>query len=44
MICADNTPDHATITRFRVHHEQALGDLFTSMLALCAQAGWLRSA
>ena len=30
---------YATIARFRVRHEQALGDLFTSVLALCAQAG-----
>lgn len=39
VICANNTPDHATIARFRVRHEQALSDLFTSVLALCAQAG-----
>ena len=39
VICANNMPGHATIARFRVRHEQALGDLFTSVLALCAQAG-----
>lgn len=39
VICANNTPDHATIARFRVLHEQALSDLFSSVLALCAKAG-----
>jgi hypothetical protein len=32
-------PDHATIARFRVRHEQAISGLFGRVLALCAQAG-----
>ena len=36
---ANQTPDHATIARFRVRHERALADLFGQVLALCAEAG-----
>ncbi len=32
-------PDHATIARFVVRHERALGELFGEVLALCADAG-----
>ncbi|HEY8639138.1 MAG TPA: transposase [Solirubrobacterales bacterium] len=39
VICANQVPDHATIARFRVRHERALGDLFSQVLGLCAQAG-----
>lgn len=39
VIAANQAPDHATIARFRVRHEQALGDMFTQILALCARAG-----
>lgn len=39
VICANQTPDHATIARFRADHETALGELFTDVLRLCAQAG-----
>nr|WP_281381819.1 transposase [Conexibacter arvalis] len=39
VICANQTPDHATIARFRARHEQALADTFTSVLALCGRAG-----
>jgi transposase len=39
VICANQTPDHATIARFRVRHEKALGDLFGQVLGLCADAG-----
>jgi hypothetical protein len=35
-------PDHATIARFRVRHERALGDLFGQVLGLCAEAGLVR--
>ena len=28
VICANQAPDHATIARFRVRHEEALADLF----------------
>src|SRR5207248_11771851 len=39
VICANRTPDHATIARFRARHEQALAGTFTQVLALCARAG-----
>lgn len=39
VICANQTPDHATIARFRADHEAALGHLFTDVLRLCATAG-----
>jgi transposase len=42
VIAANQVPDHATIARFRVRHEQALADLFADVLALCAQAGLVR--
>ena len=39
VICANQVPDHATIARFRVRHEQPLADLFGGVLGLCAKAG-----
>lgn len=39
VICAGTRPDHATVARFRARHERALGELFTQMLSLCAEAG-----
>ena len=39
VITANQVPDHATVARFRVRHEQALGELFGQVLALCADAG-----
>lgn len=39
VICANRAPDHTTIARFRVRHEQALAQTFTQVLALCARAG-----
>ncbi|MCA1701582.1 MAG: IS1182 family transposase, partial [Actinobacteria bacterium] len=39
MICGGLEPDHATIARFVVDHETALGGLFVSGLGLCAAAG-----
>ena len=43
VIAANECPDHATIARFRADHEQALGGLFTQVLALCARAGLVRA-
>lgn len=40
MICANEVPDRATIARFRVYHESALGHLFDEVLRLCAAAGF----
>jgi transposase len=39
VISANQIPDHATIARFRVRHEVALAELFSQVLALCADAG-----
>jgi transposase len=38
VITANRVPDHATIARFVCRHEQALGELFGLVLALCAKA------
>jgi transposase len=42
VIAANNRPDHSTICRFRQTHEQALNDLFVSVLGLCVRAGMVR--
>lgn len=39
VICANQTPDHATIARFRARHQDALADLFGQILQLCQKAG-----
>ena len=42
VIAAHQTPDHATIARFRVRHEEALAELFGSVLSLCKEAGLVK--
>ena len=42
VIAAQQAPDHATIARFRVRHEEALADLFTEVLWLCKRAGLVK--
>src|SRR5919198_121597 len=39
VITANHAPDHATIARFRVRHENAIAGLFGGVLELCAKAG-----
>jgi transposase len=39
VICANQAPDHTTISRFCQRHEGALADLFGEVLGLCVQAG-----
>jgi hypothetical protein len=39
VITGNVVPDHATIARFVVRHEQALADLFGEVLRLCGEAG-----
>jgi transposase len=39
VIAAHERPDHATIARFVMRHERALGELFGEVLTLCADAG-----
>lgn len=43
VITGNRVPDHATIARFIVRHQQRLAELFTSVLRLCAKAGLVRS-
>ncbi len=42
VITGNVVPDHATIARFVVRHEQALADLFNEVLRLCDQAGLVK--
>jgi transposase len=44
VIAADRAPDHATISRFRVRHTDALCGLFTGVLRLCVEAGLVSAA
>jgi transposase len=43
VIVANQTPDHATICRFRADHQDALSELFFGVLALCCDAGLVRA-
>jgi transposase len=43
VVCANQVPDHATIARFRVRHQEALAGLFGQVLGLCAEAGLVRA-
>ena len=42
VICANLTPDHVTINRFRSEHQDALAGLFGQVLGLCAKAGMVK--
>jgi transposase len=42
VLSGNSTPDHVTIARFRVRHEQALAGLLIQSLQLCAAAGMVR--
>ena len=42
VLSGNTTPDHVTIARFRVRHEQALAGLLIQSLKLCAAAGMVR--
>jgi transposase len=39
VIAGNQTPDHATIARFRARHQEAIAGLFGGVLELCARAG-----
>jgi transposase len=41
-LAGNQTPDHVTIARFRVRHEQALAGFLVQSLKLCAAAGLVR--
>jgi transposase len=42
VICANHVPDHSTIAEFRVRHEAALAEVFTSVLSLCQRVGLVK--
>src|SRR6266536_407322 len=42
VLAANQTPDHVTIARFRVRHEQALAGFLVESLKLCAAAGMIK--
>jgi hypothetical protein len=42
VLAGNATPDHVTIARFRVRHEQALAGFLVESLRLCATAGMVR--
>ena len=43
VITGNRVPDHATVARFVVRHEQRLGDLIGLVLKLCAKGGLVGS-
>jgi hypothetical protein len=44
VITSNLAPDHVTVNRFRLEHQDALGGLFGEVLTLCARAGMVRVA
>jgi transposase len=42
VLAGNQTPDHVTIARFRVRHQQALAGFLVASLPLCAAAGLVR--
>src|SRR6266540_3879011 len=42
VLAGNQLPDHVTIARFRVRHEQALAGFLVASLRLCAAAGLVR--
>jgi transposase len=42
VITAMKVPDHSTIAEFRRRHQDAIGEVFVQVLALCAEAGLVR--
>jgi transposase len=42
VLCAQDVPDHTTIARFRVDHQDVFADLFAQVLQVAAAAGMAR--
>jgi hypothetical protein len=42
VLAANQSPDHVTIARFRVRHEQALAGFLVASLKLCAAGGMVK--
>jgi transposase len=43
VVAANQHPDHATLARFRVDHQNAITGLFAQVLRLCQKTGLLDS-
>lgn len=43
VLAANQTPDHATVARFRRRHQDALAAVFVQVLGLCVEAGLVDS-
>jgi len=43
VITGNRVPDHSTVARFVVRHQESLGELFGGVLKLCERAGLLAS-
>jgi transposase len=39
VLTGNQVPDHTTLARFRARHDEAMAELFTQVLVLCARAG-----
>jgi transposase len=42
LICAQDTPDHTVLARFRQTHLEAFAEVFAQVLRLCREAGLVR--
>jgi transposase len=42
LICAQDTPDHTVLARFRQAHLEAFAEVFAQVLRLCREAGLVR--
>jgi transposase len=42
VIAANQVPEHAMIARFRRRHDDAIADLFSSVLGCARRRGWWR--
>jgi transposase len=42
LICAQDTPDHTVLARFRKTHLEAFAEVFAQVLRLCREAGLVR--
>ena len=42
VVAGNLRPDHATVTRFRQRHTEALKGCFTDILRLCQEAGLVK--
>ena len=43
VLAVNQQPDHATLARFRVRHEEAIASIFCQVLGLCARSGLVQA-